>query len=134
MFIFALIPIEAVNGRRSLFKLRRGNRCFLDDFEKDVINNKQHKVELTKLYSYMEYLADGITLPDSIHKELRSNKKDSVKEYELRTRNLRLYLIKQLGGRIVVYGGYKKNQQKDLKNFRAIKKQFVQYLKDSKRT
>ena len=56
-------------------------------------------------------------------------KKDWVKEYEAKTKNLRVYLIHQeKKGRIIVLAGQKNTQKKDIKKFRSIKKQYLDTL------
>jgi putative component of toxin-antitoxin plasmid stabilization module len=51
-----------------------------------------------------------------------------VKEYEIKTRNLRVYMIhEEKSGRIIVTGGKKTSQKKDIRHFRNLK---ASYLKN----
>lgn len=111
MHKFALEKIEAVKGKQTFFKLKKGRKCFLDDFEAEVKRNKQYLEELGKLYAIMEAVSNNQSLPNTKFKEI-TPKKEKVKEYEVKTKHLRLYLIKHPDGKIVILGGYKNTQKK----------------------
>lgn len=121
---FALHKIDAVKGRQTLFKLVKGNLCFLDEFERQASGNSQYLNELAMLYAYMEYVANGVSLPSTKFRDL-TPKKEIVKEYELKTKHLRLYLIKNQNGKIVVMGGFKNNQAHDIPKFRKLKRAYL---------
>lgn len=53
--------------------------------------------------------------------------KESIKEYEFKTKNLRVYAIKTKDGKVIVLGGYKNRQKKDLKKFRSLKKRYLDH-------
>ena len=56
---------------------------------------------------------------------IKERKKELIKEYEIKTRHLRVYMFHEdKTGRIIVCGGKKTSQQKDIKRFRRIKKDF----------
>ncbi len=56
-------------------------------------------------------------------------KADVNKEYELKTKHLRLYIFHQSRiGRVIVFLGKKTTQKKDIKKFRSIKKQYFDQL------
>ena len=55
------------------------------------------------------------------------------REYEIKTRHLRVYAIEQEGGKIIVIGGTKANQKKDQAKFRSIKEKYISFLKKIKR-
>jgi UDPglucose 6-dehydrogenase len=54
------------------------------------------------------------------------------REYEFKTKHLRLYCIEQRGGKIVVYGGTKAKQRNDTSDFRALKDKYIRYQQDKK--
>jgi hypothetical protein len=72
----------------------------------------------------MEFVANGISLPASKFKDI-TPKKQIVKEYEFKSRHLRLYAIKTSKGKIVVLCGYKNKQNRDIRTFRSIKKRYL---------
>ena len=45
--------------------------------------------------------------------------------------NLRVYAIANYGGKIIVLGGYKNRQAKDIVAFRSIKKRYLEHLKQN---
>lgn len=54
--------------------------------------------------------------------------RDLVKEFEIKKGDLRVYVIKE-DGHIVVFGGKKSTQAKDINLFRSIKKQYLESKK-----
>lgn len=87
----------------------------------------QYKSELGTLYAYMERVANSESMPVRKFRDLTPSQ-ETVKEYEIKTKNLRVYLIKRKGGKIVVLGGYKNTQKNDLRKFRSLKKQYLQSI------
>jgi len=78
----------------------------------------------------MQQVSELQLLPKNKFRELKGSK-DNIKEYEIKTRNLRVYLFhEEHTGRIIVCGGKKTSQEKDIKHFRNIKKQYFQNLKN----
>ena len=56
-------------------------------------------------------------------------KNEFVKEYEIKTKHLRIYFIHQKQkGKIIILGGFKNMQPKDIERFRVIKKQYLNTL------
>ena len=68
---------------------------------------------------------------DGNGKRVADKKKDitpgkaRVKEYEYRTKHLRVYAIRQKDGKIIILGRYKNKQKRDIRKFRQIKKQLI---------
>jgi putative component of toxin-antitoxin plasmid stabilization module len=52
--------------------------------------------------------------------------KETVKEYEIKFQDLRIYLIKITNGKLVLLCGFKNDQDSDFKSFRALKRQFLE--------
>lgn len=126
MNTFAIKGIEAVKGNQTFYKLLKNNTCFFDEFEKEVLKT-QHESEIPAIYMYMERIANGNSMPATKFKDLTPSQ-ETVKEYEIKTKNLRIYMIKTTGGKIVVVGGYKNTQKSDLRKFRSLKKQYLQSI------
>jgi hypothetical protein len=51
--------------------------------------------------------------------------KETIKEYEIKTNDLRVYYMKDSSGNLVIIGGKKNSQPEDIKRFRAIKKAYL---------
>ncbi len=129
MKAFTLKKIDSIEGKQDIYKLEIDNNCQFDEFEKEIINRGQYDNELGSIYSLMEDVANNKLLPKTRFRDITLSKKDKTKEYEFKTRNLRVFAIKSPGGQIIILGGYKNNQKKDIKKFRYIK---AEYLKDQK--
>jgi hypothetical protein len=125
---FALKEIDAINGKQTFDKLFINNSCQFDEFEEIVQEKQNYRSELGTIYRYMEYLANGNTLPEKHFKDI-TPKNQSVKEYEFRSKHLRVYAIKKENGKIIILGGFKSNQPFDLNKFRKIKKEYLGSLK-----
>jgi len=124
MGTFVLRKISSLRGFQTFYKLYIDDKCQFDEFESSIKNNERLKNELAKIYAYMEFVANGVSLPSSKFKDI-TPKKQTVKEYEFKSRQLRLYAIKTSKGKIVVLCGYKNNQNRDIRTFRSIQKRYL---------
>ncbi|MFC2131044.1 hypothetical protein ACFLSQ_06380 [Bacteroidota bacterium] len=122
MPIFALEKIEAVKGNQDFYKLFIDGNCEFDDFEEEAKVN--YRSEINSVYTYMELVAKLITVSPRKFKDI-TPKKENVKEYEFKTKHLRIYAIKEPGGKLVICGGYKNTQPRDIRHFREVKKQYL---------
>ena len=125
MVKFALIQIEEVIGRLKIFKLLVNNRCEYDEFEKQIKSEASLSSELLTIQARLHDIAGCRLLPKEKFRDI-TPKKEMVKEYEIKTSHLRVYLFhEEKTGRIIVCGGKKGSQQKDIAHFRRIKKEYV---------
>ncbi len=51
-----------------------------------------------------------------------------LKEYEFKSKHLRIYVMKVKHGKLVVLGGTKNAQKKEIKRFRSIKKDYKEAM------
>ena len=58
------------------------------------------------------------------------DKKGDYREFEFKSKHLRVYGITQTGGKIIITGGAKVDQTKDQTTFRNIKSKFIDSLKE----
>ncbi|RHH41618.1 hypothetical protein DW204_12060 [Phocaeicola plebeius] len=126
MRTFALENIEYIKGIQVFSKLIIDGQAPFDAF----VNNLEdvYKPELASIIYYMESVSQLKPLPKTKFRELKGNK-DKVKEYEFKSKHLRIYAIQQKNGKIVIMGGYKNTQTKDINTFRALKMQYLNSLK-----
>jgi uncharacterized phage-like protein YoqJ len=83
--------------------------------------------QLLNAITIMERYALGLpTSPDKF-KNI-TNAGDPATEYEVKTRDLRIYLFRNSDGAIVVYGGKKSTQNKDITRFKNLVKEYFQEL------
>jgi len=123
---FVLHKISAIKGIQEFSQLEINGEKQLDKFESEL-NDTTYASEFKQILVYMEYLANNNPLPKTKFRELKGNK-DKIKEYEFKSKHLRLYAIAQPGGKIVILGGFKNDQSKDIARFRAVKKQYLESL------
>ena len=123
---FVLHKIDAVKGIQVFSQLSINGEKQLDKFEEEL-KGTTYQGEFRQLFVYMEFLANNNPLPITKFRELKGNK-DNIKEYEFKSKHLRLYAIAQPGGKIIILGGFKNNQTKDIAHFRAIKKEYLNSL------
>lgn len=122
---FALKHIDEIVGRLKIFKLLVNNRSEYDEFERQIEKQVTYISELVTIQARLQDIADGKLLPKEKFRNI-TPKKELVKEYEIKTRHLRVYLFHEENtGRVIVYGGKKTTQQKDINHFRRIKKEYL---------
>ena len=128
MSTFALEKVNEIKGKINFFLLKVDGVSQFLEFEEQIKEDGNLMSELTTIQVRMQEMAEMRNpMPKTKCRDL-TPKGDSVKEYELKTKNLRIYLIhEEHKGRIVVLAGKKRTQPKDIKKFRKIKKA---YLKD----
>ena len=122
---YTLKRMEQVRGKQVFDKLVVNGIApfdvFIDELE-DI-----YRPEVRTLYKYMDFVANLGSLPYSKYHPY-SNGKDGVREYEFKTKHLRVYSIEKPGGQIVIIGGTKINQKKDQAEFRRLKKGYIDSL------
>ncbi len=128
MSIFALSYMEEIAGRIKIFKLLVNNKCEYDEFETQIKNESSYSSELITIQARLHEIADGKLLPKEKFRNI-TLKKETSKEYEIKTRHLRVYLFhEEKTGRIIVCGGKKVTQLKDISHFRCLKKEYYNQL------
>lgn len=125
---FALRKVEAVQAKQELDELVVDGVGQLEAFE-SLLNETSARFlsEFRTLLTYMEYAANGNSLPDTKFKDVTPT--DALtKEYEFKSKHLRVYAIKKTNGKIIVLGGFKTTQKVDFKRFRSLKEQYLNSL------
>ena len=134
MPIFALEKIEAIKGKQEFVKLKVGDKCPFDEFENSL--EKQYLPELLGIYHNMQDVADLKSLPETKFHFYDLNKKqknkDGVREFEFKSKHLRVYGITKPNGKIIITGGTKANQKDDQNTFRKLKTQYLESIKSKK--
>jgi putative component of toxin-antitoxin plasmid stabilization module len=128
MPIFALKKIEAIVGKQEFFYIIIDRKSQFESFCDAIKNNSQYVSELKTILTIMDLVANLQSLPKTKFKDI-TPPKETVKEYEFKSKNLRVYAfhIKQTG-KIVAYWGFKNSQRKDIEKFRSIKRQYLQSI------
>ncbi len=125
MIIFALQKIPEVSRRISVFKLLINEKSPYDEFEKLIRKETTYRKELHSIQVRLSEMADGKLLPEMKFRNI-TKKGDPIKEYEIKTRNLRVYLFHEENiGRIIVTGSKKGKQKINIRYFRNIKQHYI---------
>lgn len=125
---FALKKVESIQAKQELDELVVDGVGQLAAFEELLTSNHKHYLsEFRTMLSYIEYVANGNSLPDTRFKDV-TPAGVVIKEYEFKSKHLRLYAIKQLNGKVIILGGLKTKQTEDFKRFRSLKKQYLNSL------
>ena len=125
---FATVEMKEVKGSMQTFeKLYVDTVCFIDEFEKEIKDNPQHSSEYKTILSYMNFFANGQMLPETKFRVLKGGKGD-IKRFEFKSKNLRIYAIANSGGKLVIMGGFKKNQKRDINKLNEIAKDYINYI------
>jgi putative component of toxin-antitoxin plasmid stabilization module len=124
MSIFALKYIDVISGPIKIFKLLVNNLCEYEDFERQIETEGTYSSELVTIQTRLQEIVNGKLLPKEKFRNI-TPKRELEKEYEIKTRHLRVYLFhEEKIGRVIVCGGKKTTQQKDITHFRRIKKEY----------
>jgi hypothetical protein len=121
---FAFKKVEEINCYQDIVKLEIDGSCYFDQFQEEIYRSKsQYISELGMVLQYIERDGNGKRVADK-KKDITPGKA-RIKEYEYRTKHLRVYAIRQKDGKIIILGGYKNKQKRDIRKFRKIKKQLI---------
>ncbi len=119
---FAVQKIEIIKGKIVFNKLIVDGVSLLDEFINSL--EEQYKCEMDSIYLYMEEVANLRSLPETKFRELNDVKGD-IKEYEFKSKHLRVYAIKQPNCKLIVLCGYKNSQKRDIIKFRSLKTRYI---------
>lgn len=118
MVKYTLERMEQIRGKQVFDKLVVDGVAPFDTFIDKL--EERYRSEVRTLYSIMDAVANLQSLPETKFHPY-SDGKDGVREYEFKTKHLRVYAIEQIGGKIIILGGTKANQTKDQAEFRRLK-------------
>ncbi|HEY4287568.1 MAG TPA: hypothetical protein VGN00_10765 [Puia sp.] len=130
MLRFATIKVEEINAKESVEQLVIDGAKQLETFEKSLVDTS-YLSEYKTILKYIEYLANGNSLPQKKFRHLKGVK-DGIPEHEFKSKHLRIYAIQLPSKKVIVLGGYKNNQDPDITKFRSIKATFLESLKTNK--
>lgn len=123
---FVLNDVETVKGKQSFKKLSIDGRCPFDEFEEEMCKNFQSEVE--SIYAVMNNVANLKAVPTKRF-HFYDDAKGGHREFEFKSRHLRVYGITIEDGKLIILGGTKAKQKKDESSFRNLKKQYLESLK-----
>ena len=119
--MFAVEKLEAVRdtGKVLFFKLVKDDVCWFDDFYEEQNKDAKHASELRAILTMMDYMAEtDARFPEEKFNSIKHGK--NAIGYEFKKKDLRVYCLKPASNVVVVFGGYKKNQKKDVARLEKI--------------
>lgn len=124
---FEIKNIDAVNGKQKFYKLIKDGICLIDDFENDL--EEAYNPELKTIYAYMDQVANLKSLPKTKF-HFYNKDKGGYREFEFKSKHLRVYGIVINEGKLIILGGTKANQDNDTTIFRRIKNEYIESIKE----
>lgn len=121
---FELVPLSEIKGKIAFFKLQIDSICQFDAFCREIEADGNLKKQLRTGFARMEQVANMQRLPLEKFRDITPSK-ELVREFEIKTPDLRFYLIKYRG-HVIVIGGKKNSQKEDIRKFRLIKKRYLE--------
>src|SRR5688500_11019279 len=113
MHNFALEEIEEIKGRLKFHYLIVDGTNYYETFEEKITKEGNYQSELNTVQTRMQLVAEGQLLPKEKYRDI-TPAKAKEKEYEIKTKNLRVYLFhEEKTGHVIVCAGQKNNQKKD---------------------
>ena len=119
---YTLVRMDQIRGKQVFDKLVVDGVAPFDTFIDGL--EDRYRSEVRTLYAYMDAVANLLSLPETKFHPY-SDGKDGVREFEFKTKHLRVYAIEQTGGKIIIIGGMKSNQAKDQATFRKLKNGYI---------
>ncbi len=117
--------IDAIKGKQEIFQLVIDDVKQFDAFCDDIDSSGgQYAGECKKIATILERVANLDSLPKNKFRVISKSGEDA-KEYEVKSKHLRVYLISKEKGKIIILCGYKNTQPKDISKFRSLKNQFL---------
>lgn len=120
---FTLVRLREVVGKISFSKLVEDDYCPFDEFMKEIESEGNLNKHLLSILAIMDQVANLKLLPKSKYKDITPFR-ELIKEFEIKKGDLRVYLIKE-EEHILILGGKKNSQAKDIRKFRSIKERYL---------
>jgi hypothetical protein len=127
---FVLESISPFNCSIRFFKLIENEKCLFDESWEEIERSGGHESDLDAIQSIILRKSREEPVAPKLWQELSRNKKDNIKDYEIRKGRLRFYFFKDEGvGIIGVLGAIKnpKNQDKEISKLRKIKDRYFEW-------
>lgn len=116
------------------FKLIVDGNCYFDEFCKKMEKSGNQRQALEKLQAIMAEICLGRRVPAKWFQELKHrDKNDPYPDFEIRSKQLRLYLFEdEENGKIIVLGELKKGNKTQSKAIRKMREMKLAYFASGK--
>ena len=120
MFVIKLL--DEVTGRFPFYKLIKNGKCQFDEFIDQLEKFGNMDTDIEAIFNIINRKANGHDVPPTMFKQLHGN--ENVKDFEVRKGAIRIYVAKYLNGYLIILGGLKPDQDRDIDKMRTIKTNF----------
>lgn len=127
---FAYYKLAQVReGPIKFYQLSENGKSRFEEFCNMIEKEGNLKCYLTNIWSVMDRMAVGHEIPENI---VRPIKRGNKGEYEIKKGSLRVYFIKDPVGNIIITGGKKTTQERDIAKFQSIHQEYLNSKKNEK--
>lgn len=125
---YSLILSELVSPKTKIkvFELCKNEKNLLQQFNAKIEKDGNLTKSLFSAFQIIEHSCNSVRLPETKFKVIKDNKLP-CKMYEAKKNDIRIYLFQDPEGRVIVGGGLKGNQQKDIDRIKQI---IIDYYKE----
>lgn len=130
MIEYSLILSSSVSSvtRIQVFELVRNGKNEFAAFVEDIKREGTHGAELAKAISFVERACSMQRMPKTKWRELHDPALP-CKLYEAKSNIIRIYLFHlEHKGRVIVMAGKKDDQEKDIRRFKRIVKEYLEHV------
>lgn len=120
--------LDQVEGKIEVYKLEIDGSCPFDEFLKDIELDPSFRRFLVGAFSILDDVVNLKLVPMQKFRNI-TRRGETTKEFEIKKSALRIYLFKTAEGFVIVLGGKKNNQKRDIERFRKIKNRYLQTLR-----
>ena len=128
MTIFEIEYLQDLDGIIPVGKLIRNNRCLMDKLERSIQMDSLMVREWPVLMALLSDMSNRLSLPESHCRKLRLRACPGLSAFELKSKHLRLYLLREdLTGIILTFGGRKATHKSDLQSLQKTLLEYCQF-------
>jgi len=134
MCIFAAEKIKTICGKTHPFKkLYYNGLCYFEKFE-EKLEDKRLIKEYKQIITYIDQYSEGVNLPANKRRVINCSEIKNAQLWEFKKGSIRIYYFEYESENIIVSGGYKKDQKRDIDRFVSIvKKYFKKTIQNDQR-
>jgi len=124
---FAVERLSEISHELEISQLRVDGVGAMDEFIKKFAVGNTRK-DVIRITSTMEQVSKRLSMPYTKWHPLKGSA-GTVREYEAKAGDLRLYAVQIHPGYIIVLGGTKGNQDRDIRRLRSLKDSYLKALR-----
>jgi hypothetical protein len=128
MTIFEIEYLHDLDGIIPVGKLIRNNKCLMDKLERSIQMDSLLAREWPALMASLSDMSNRLSLPKSRCRKLHLRTCPGLSAFELKSKHLRLYLLREdFTGIILTFGGRKTTQKSDLQLLQKTLLEYCQF-------